>query len=76
MPSLVIEISERAAGRLQALCVKSNQSHHLLAEKAIELFVDTEEWQLLDIESGLTDAREGHFVSEEQAGQVFTQLLS
>ncbi len=56
--------------------MRSNQSHHLIAERAIELFVDTEEWQLSDIESGLIDARQGHLVSEEHAGQVFNQLLS
>lgn len=76
MPSLVIEISERAAGRLEQLCAKSNQSHHSIAERAIEFFVDTEEWQLSDIEAGLIDARQGHLVSEEHAGQVFNQLLS
>ncbi|MBB4064495.1 CopG family ribbon-helix-helix protein [Gellertiella hungarica] len=76
MPSITIEISEHAAGRLEQLCRKSRQSHHLIAERAIELFVDTEEWQLSDIEHGLSDARDGHLISEEQAGQVFNQLLS
>ncbi len=76
MPSIVIEISERAAGRLEQLCYKTNQSHHLVAEKAIELFVETEEWQLSDIESGLVAAKEGLLISEENAGQVFNQMLS
>lgn len=76
MPSIVIEISEQAAGRLEQLCARIKLSHHLIAEKAIELFVDTEEWQLSDIEYGLIDARQGNLVSEEQAGQVFNQLLA
>lgn len=76
MPSFVIEISEHAAVRLEQLCHKINLTHNMVAERAIELFVDTEEWQLSDIEAGLIDARQGHLVSEEQAGQVFNQLLA
>ena len=76
MPAIVIELSEQAAGRLEMLCKRSSLTQHALAAQAIQHFVETEEWQLADIEHGLEEARQGHLVSEEQAGILFNQLLS
>lgn len=75
MPALVVELSEETVWRLERLCRKNNRAPTALAEQAIELFLDTEEWQLGDIESGLSDARLGKFVTEEQAGLLFRQWL-
>lgn len=75
MPTIVVELSDEAANKLERLSMRSRLSHHALAERAIETFVDTEEWQISDIEAGLADARRGNFVSEEQAGLLFRQLI-
>lgn len=75
MPTLLVDLSEETAWRLERLCRKNNASAAQLAEQAVEIFLDTEEWQIRDIEAGLTDARRGNFVSEEQAGLLFRQWL-
>lgn len=75
MPALVVELTEETAWRLERLCRRNNGAPAALAAQAIELFLDTEEWQLRDIESGLSDAHLGKFVSEEQAGLLFRQWL-
>ncbi len=75
MPTLVVDLSEETAWRLERLCRKNNTSPAQLAEQAVEIFLDTEEWQIRDIEAGLSDARHGNFVSEEQAGLLFRQWL-
>lgn len=75
MPSLVVNLSEETAWRLERLCRKNNTTPTGLAEQAVEIFLDTEEWQLRDIEAGLTDARHGNFISEEQAGLLFRQWV-
>jgi predicted transcriptional regulator len=75
MPSLIIELSDDAAWRLERLCRKTNATPAMLAEQAVEIYLDTEEWQITDIEAGVADARHGNFVSEEQAGLLFRQWL-
>ena len=76
MTTILIELSDDAAERLERLSRRSRVSHHALAERAIEIFIDTEEWQLSDIEAGVAEARRGSFVSEEQAGLLFRQFIS
>lgn len=76
MPTILVELSDDAADRLEQLSRRSRQSHHALAERAIEIFIDTEEWQLSDIEAGIADAHRGNFVSEEQAGMLFRKFIS
>lgn len=75
MPTILVELSHDAVDKLERLSLRNRVSHHALAEQAIEAFIDTEEWQLADIEAGLAEAHRGNFVSEEQAGLLFRQFI-
>lgn len=75
MTTLSIQISDDAAIRLDRLAQKIELSRSILAERAIEYFVDTEEWQLSEIEVGLDEARRGNFASDEETANLFRGFL-
>nr|WP_316653053.1 hypothetical protein [uncultured Gellertiella sp.] len=75
MATIVVELSEDAAGRLDRIARTSLVPRAILAGRAIEYFVDNEEWQVGEIASGLSDALEGRFASEEDASTLFRAYL-
>ena len=64
--TLSIRIDTETKKRLGALSERSKRSKSFLAAEAIARYVDTEEWQLGEIQAGLAELDEGRAVGHEK----------
>lgn len=55
--------------RLDALASRSKRSKSFLAAEAIAAYLETEEWQLGEIEAGLKELDQGETVSHERVSK-------
>ena len=55
--------------RLEAISKQSRRSKSFLAAEAITAFVDSEEWQLGEIEDGIAELDSGQMVSHEKVSK-------
>jgi RHH-type rel operon transcriptional repressor/antitoxin RelB len=64
--TLSIRIDPETKRRLDLLARRSRRSKSFLAAEAIAAYVQTEEWQLGEIQAGLSDLDHGDAVSHER----------
>jgi predicted transcriptional regulator len=64
--TLSIRIDSETKRRLDLLARRSRRSKSFLAAEAITAYVQTEEWQLGEIQAGLRDLDRGDVVSHEK----------
>ena len=67
--TLSIRIDARVKKRLATLATKSKRSKSFLAAEAIASYLDAEEWQLSEIESGLKEADRGETISHDKVSK-------
>ncbi len=67
--TLSIRIDSETKKRLDALSKRSKRSKSFLAAEAITAFVDSEDWQLGEIEDGIAQLESGQSVSHEKAAK-------
>ena len=65
--TLSIRIDGDTKKRLDALAKRSRRSKSLLAAEAIAAYVESEEWQLGEIQAGIAELDAGQSVSDEKA---------
>jgi predicted transcriptional regulator len=64
--TLSIRIDAKTKQRLDLLARRSRRSKSFLAVEAITAYIETEEWQLGEIQAGLRDLDRGDVVSHER----------
>ena len=64
--TLSIRIDPEINRRLDALSKRSQRSKSFLAAAAIAAYVETEEWQLGELQAGIAELDAGHSVSHEK----------
>lgn len=64
--TLSVRIDAEMKKRLDALARRSRRSKSFLAAEAIAAYVEAEEWQLSEIQAGLTELDHGKGVSHER----------
>ena len=64
--TLSIRIDSETKRRLDLLARRSRRSKSFLAAEAIAAYVRTEEWQLAEIQAGLSDLDRGDAVNHER----------
>lgn len=64
--TLSIRLDSKIKRRLDLLARRSRRSKSFLAAEAIAAYVQTEEWQLGQIQAGLSDLDRGDTVSHER----------
>jgi RHH-type transcriptional regulator, rel operon repressor / antitoxin RelB len=64
--TLSIRIDAETKKRLDALSRQSRRSKSFLAAEAITAYVDAEEWQLGELQAGITELDAGQHVSHEK----------
>jgi predicted transcriptional regulator len=64
--TLSIRIDAKTKQRLDLLARRSRRSKSFLAAEAITAYIETEEWQLGEIQAGLRDLDRGDVVSHER----------
>jgi RHH-type transcriptional regulator, rel operon repressor / antitoxin RelB len=67
--TLSIRIDSETKKRLEALSKHSKRSKSFLAAEAIATFIESEEWQLGEIQAGITELESGQTVSHEKASK-------
>ena len=67
--TLSVRIHADTKKRLEALSKHSRRSKSFLAAEAITAFVDSEEWQLGEIEDGIAELDSGQTVSHEKVSK-------
>lgn len=67
--TLSIRIDAATNTRLDALARQSNRSNSFLAAEAIAAYVESEEWQLAEIQAGQSELDAGPFVSHDQVSR-------
>lgn len=67
--TLSIRIDSETKRRLDALSKRSKRSKSFLASEAITAFVNSEEWQLEEIHTGIEELDAGQSVSHESVSK-------
>jgi RHH-type rel operon transcriptional repressor/antitoxin RelB len=67
--TLSIRIDSETKKRLDALSKRSKRSKSFLAAEAITAYVDTEEWQLGEIQAGIAELESGKEVGHEKVSK-------
>ena len=67
--TLSIRLDAGTKRRLDVLAKRSQRSKSFLAAEAIAAYVETEEWQMREIQTGLDELEAGRSVSHEQVSK-------
>ena len=67
--TLSIRIDSETKKRLDALSKRSKRSKSFLAAEAIAAYVDSEEWQLGELQAGIAELDGGQTVSHEKVAK-------
>ena len=67
--TLSIRIDPKTKKRLDALSRRSKRSKSFLAAEAIAAYVDSEEWQLGEVQAGIAELDSGQEVSHEKVAK-------
>lgn len=67
--TLSIRIDTETKRRLDELSKRSQRSKSFLAAEAISAYVDSEEWQLREIQAGIAELDEGQAVRHEKVSK-------
>ena len=76
MNAFTVRLKEETASKLDRIARKLDRSRAYVAAQAIEDFVAREEWQLTEIEAGLTEANNGEFASDAEVERIFNKYKS
>jgi predicted transcriptional regulator len=75
MTAFTVRISEATAEKLNRLAERVDRSRAYMAAQAIEDFIAREEWQLAEIEAGLSEADRGDFASSDEVARVIGKYV-
>jgi predicted transcriptional regulator len=67
--TLSIRIDAQTKKRLDALSKRSKRSKSFLAAEAIAAYVESEEWQLGELQAGIAELESGEEVSHERVAK-------
>ena len=70
--TLSIRIDTETKKRLDTLAKRSRRSKSFLAAEAIARYVESEEWQLGEIQAGIAGLESGQLVSHEKVSEWLT----
>jgi predicted transcriptional regulator len=68
--TMTVRLEDEVKDRLERLAESTQRSKSFLAAEAIREFVDSNEWQIAQIQAGLDEAEAGDFASEKDLGAL------
>ena len=68
--TMTIRLDDDVKDRLEHLADATKRSKSFLAAEAIRAFVDSNEWQIAEIQTALKEADAGDFASDEDVAAV------
>jgi len=75
MAAFTVRVSEDTARKLEEIAQKMDRSRSYTATEAIEEYVARQEWQLAEIEAGLTEADAGDFAGPDELAGVIAKYV-
>ncbi len=76
MNAFTVRLQDETTAKLDMLAEKLDRSRAYVAAQAIEDFIAREEWQLTEIEAGMTEAAAGDFASDSDVAAVFAKYAT
>ena len=76
MNAFTVRLQDETASKLERIAQRLDRSRAYVAAQAIEDYVAREEWQLTEIEAGLTEANNGEFASGAEVERVLNKYKS
>lgn len=73
--AFTVRVKDETASKLDQLAEKLDRSPSYRAAEAIEALIKQQEWQLAEIEAGLTEADRGEFASDEDVAKVVRKYV-
>lgn len=70
---LNVRLPAELAGQLEALTKATGRTKSFLTVEALRGYINAESWQIADIKSGLVEADQNEFASEEEVSAFFTK---
>src|SRR2546423_15322345 len=67
--TMTIRLPREMRARFEALAKATGRNRNALAQEAIRRFIETEEWQIAEIQAGLREAEAGTLASEGEMGE-------
>ena len=67
---MTIHLDDEVNHRLDALAGATRRSKSLLVAEAIRTFIESNEWQVVEIQAALKEADAGYFVSEKDVAAL------
>jgi len=74
--AFTIRLNDEMLAKLDALAADTDRSRSWLATKAIETYVEQNEWQIAQIKEGIAQADRGEFATEEELDAIERELLA
>jgi len=71
---MTIRLPREMRARFEALAKATGRNRNALAQEAIRRFIETEEWQIAEIQAGLREAEAGTFASEDEMEEVWAEF--
>jgi predicted transcriptional regulator len=68
---MTVRLEDEVKDRLERLADSTQRSKSFLAAEAIRQYVDTNEWQIAEIQQALAEADAGDFASDDEVAAVF-----
>lgn len=68
--TMTIRLEDSVKDKLEQLAEATHRSRSYLAAEAIAHYVETNEWQILEIQAALQEADAGDFASDEDVAAV------
>ncbi|MDX8476950.1 CopG family ribbon-helix-helix protein [Mesorhizobium sp. VK24D] len=75
MTAFTVRLPDETVAKLDHLAEKVDRSRSYVAAQAIEDYVAREEWQLAEIEAGVSEADRGEFASEKELAEVIAKYV-
>lgn len=74
MGTVTARISEETSSRLEELAAFTKRSKSFLVADALELYLNTNAWQVARTQESIAQADQGRFASPKQVGDSFRDM--
>ncbi len=69
--TMTIRLDDSVKSRLEVLAAATHRTKSFLASEAIQKYIETNEWQIQEIQVAIEEADRGEFASDEEVNNVF-----
>ena len=76
MTAFTVRLDDDKARKLDQLASKLDRPRSWLAAQAIDDYLSREEWQIAEIEAGITEADRGEFASADDLARVVAKYVT